>query len=236
MKQTETKATMTQIKSRVSPVHYKTWGRRAFAGALALTVIGGFGISSAASYDVQASPATPSASMTATDEAMAENVQAQPVAENQTAIEQQSTNLQQSTTNKVKHQQMAILDETTARSIVAKTVNVPEDQLTFKDISLIQVKAPVSQVALHPIYRALATHEGVVYEVSLDAVTGQVIATNFAQAQPAAPMATMMPAESTVQNQPIVTEADTTGKETTEISARQDEEAAEDTTTATIQK
>lgn len=48
-------------------------------------------------------------------------------------------------------------------------------------------------------------------------------------------MATMMPAESTVQNQPIVTDADTTVKETTEISARQDEEAAEGTT-ATIQK
>ncbi|WP_289087728.1 hypothetical protein [uncultured Veillonella sp.] len=235
MKQTETKATMTQVKSSVSPVHYKTWSRRAFAGALALTVMGGFGISSAASYDVQASTTTPVASTTVTDEAMAENVQAQPVAENPTAAEQQAANLQPSTTDKEKHQQMAILDETTARSIVAKTITIPEDQLTFKDISLIQVKAPASQVALHPIYRALVTHEGVVYEVSLDAVTGQVIATNFAQAQPAAPMATMMPAESAAQSQPIVVESDTTVKENAEISARQDEEAAEDTTT-TIQK
>lgn len=235
MKQTETKATMTQVKNSVSPVHYKTWSRRAFAGALALTVMGGFGISSAASYDVQASTTTPVASTTVTDEAMAENVQAQPVAENPTAAEQQAANLQQSTTDKEKHQQMAILDETTARSIVAKTITIPEDQLTFKDISLIQVKAPASQVALHPIYRALVTHEGVVYEVSLDAVTGQVIATNFAQAQPAAPMATMMPAESAAQSQPIVVESDTTVKENAEISARQDEETAEDTTT-TIQK
>lgn len=220
MKQTETKATMTQVKSSVSPVHYKTWSRRAFAGALALTVMGGFGISSAASYDVQASTMTPVASTTVTDEAMAENVQAQPVAENPTAAEKQAANLQQSTTDKEKHQQMAIIDETTARSIVAKTITIPEDQLTFKDISLIQVKAPASQVALHPIYRALVTHEGVVYEVSLDAVTGQVIATNFAQAQPAAPMATMMTAESTAQSQPIVVESDTTVKENAEISAR----------------
>lgn len=103
MKQTETKATMTQVKSSVSPVHYKTWSRRAFAGALALTVMGGFGISSAASYDVQASTTTPVASTTVTDEAMAENVQAQPVAENPTAAEQQAANLQQSTTDKEKH-------------------------------------------------------------------------------------------------------------------------------------